>query len=244
MTGKIHSIETFGTVDGPGVRFVVFFQGCPMRCKFCHNPDTWDMEDAQHEMSAEEIIARMERNLPFYKGGGITATGGEPLMQMNFLTELFRLAKSLGIHTALDTSGFGFKNEPKIRAKFDTLLALTDLVMLDIKHASEDAHKALTGHSGESAKEFARYLSERGHKMRIRHVLIPNITDDDEQLLALGKFIGTLRGIEKIEVLPYHKLGVVKYEQLGIPYPLSGTPALTDADAKRALEIIKSACNG
>lgn len=241
MTGKIHSIETFGTVDGPGVRFVVFFQGCPLRCRYCHNPDTWDIRNAPLELSAEEVMAKMLRNLPFYKSGGITASGGEPLMQIEFLTELFTLAKENGIHTALDTSGFGFDGSSDAKEKFDTLLAVTDLVMLDIKHADEDGHIALTGTSGENAKALARYLSSIGKPMRIRHVLIKDITDKDGQLRALGRFLAPFHNIEKIEVLPYHKLGIAKYESLGIPYTLSDSPQLTNSDAARALKIINEA---
>ena len=239
MIGKLHSIETFGTVDGPGVRFVVFFQGCPMRCKFCHNPDTWDINRASLSLTADEVLERMVRNLPFYKSGGITATGGEPLMQIDFLTELFTLAKEKGIHTALDTSGIGFSRKAEVIEKFDKLLSVTDLVMLDIKHIDEGEHISLTGKSGESVKDFARYLSEIGKPTRIRHVLIPGITDSDEYLMRLGKFVGELKSLEKVEVLPYHKLGLAKYENLGIPYPLAGTPAFTDADAKRALAVIE-----
>ena len=239
MIGKLHSIETFGTVDGPGVRFVVFFQGCPMRCKFCHNPDTWDISRAPLLLSADEVIEKMVRNLPFYKSGGITATGGEPLMQIDFLIELFTLAKEKGIHTVLDTSGAGFHRTPEVLEKFNGLLSVVDLVMLDIKHIDESEHVALTSASSESAKSLALYLSEIGKPTRIRHVLIPGITDNDEYLMRLGKFVRKLGSLEKIEVLPYHKLGIAKYENLGIPYPLADTPALTDADAKRALAVIE-----
>ena len=241
MEGKLHSIETFGTVDGPGVRFVVFFQGCPMRCKFCHNPDTWEIKNAPLSQSADEVIAKMTRNLPFYKSGGITATGGEPLMQIDFLTELFTLAKESGIHTALDTSGAGFDRSEETLKKFDKLLSVTDLVMLDIKHASEEEHISLTGRSGKSAKDFARYLSEKGIPLRIRHVLIPGITDKEDQLMALGKFLSSLGNPPKIEILPYHKLGLAKYENLGIPYSLKNTPAASEADARAALSVIEKA---
>ena len=184
IKGKIHSIETFGTVDGPGVRFVVFFQGCPMRCLYCHNPDTWHLSDFQAEYSAGELIEKMKRNLPFYKTGGITATGGEPLMQIEFLTELFRLAKDEGIHTCLDTSGITFSEDSETLSKFDTLIGLTDLVMLDIKHIDSEKHKELTGKSNEAPLSFANYLRKRGTLMRVRHVLIPGYTDAPEQLRA------------------------------------------------------------
>ena len=230
--GKIHSIETFGTVDGPGVRFVVFFQGCPMRCAYCHNPDTWEM-DGGTEVSAEELITRLNRNRAFYKTGGITATGGEPLLQIDFLIELFELAKKEGIHTCLDTSGILFPLE-----QIDRLLAVTDLVMLDIKHIRDEEHRALTGHSNANVLAFARYLAKKNIPVRIRHVVVPGITFEEEELLELGRFLGTLPNLEKLEVLPYHSMGKVKYDSLGIDYRLKDTPQLTKAEAKEAEELI------
>ena len=238
--GKIHSIETFGTVDGPGVRFVVFFQGCPMRCQYCHNPDTWLMEDGQ-EMSTTEILSRMERNISFYKTGGITVTGGEPMLQIEFLTELFTGAKERGIHTCLDTSGIMFQNEPEQMAKIDKLLAVTDLVMLDIKHIESDAHKKLTGHNNDNILAFARYLDQIGKPVWIRHVVVPGITFDEKELTELGKFLATLSNMEKLEVLPYHAMGKVKYDNLGIDYVLKNTPQLTKPQAKEAEAIIRAA---
>lgn len=230
--GKIHSIETFGTVDGPGVRFVVFFQGCPMRCAYCHNPDTWEM-DGGTEVSAEELIVRLNRNRAFYKTGGITATGGEPLMQIDFLIELFELAKKEGINTCLDTSGILFPME-----QIDRLLAVTDLVMLDIKHIRDEEHRALTGHSNANVLAFARYLAGKNIPVRIRHVVVPGITFEERELLELGSFIGTLPNLEKLEVLPYHSMGKVKYDSLGIDYRLKDTPQLTKAEAKEAEKLI------
>ena len=238
--GKIHSIETFGTVDGPGVRFVVFFQGCPMRCLYCHNPDTWEFSHAKHELSADEILERMTRNMPFYKTGGITATGGEPLMQIDFLTELFEKAHKAGIHTCLDTSGITFSRDEAVLVKFNTLLAVTDLVMLDIKHICADAHKRLTSHSNDSVLDFAHYLNEIAKPTRIRYVLVPGYTDGEDELEALGKFIKELKYLEKLEILPYHELGKVKYEALGLPYPLEGTKVPTEKDIERALSIINA----
>ena len=241
MTGNIHSIETFGTVDGPGVRFVVFFEGCPMRCLYCHNPDTW-VPGAGTQYTASALLARMLRNRAFYGTGGITATGGEPLMQLDFLIALFEEAKKNGIHTCLDTSGVMFHagNGENLK-KFDRLLAATDLVMLDIKHIDEDKHRALTGHGNANILAFARYLSEKNVPTRVRYVLVPGYTDEKDDLLRLGTFLGELCSIEKIEVLPYHTLGKAKYENLGIPYPLGNTHEATQGDAKAALEIIKSA---
>ena len=239
MTGKIHSFESFGTVDGPGVRFVVFFQGCPMRCLYCHNPDTWT-PDAGTEYTAEQIVEKIERNMPFYTTGGLTATGGEPMIQLDFLIELFTLAKSKGINTCLDTSGVMFdRNNSERMEKIDRLLEVCDLVMLDIKHIDDNEHKKLTGHSNKNILDFARYLDEKNVQMRIRHVIVPNITDNREELFKLGRFLKPFRDIEKIETLPYHTLGKVKYENLGLDYPLGDTPQLTESDAEKALEIIR-----
>lgn len=235
--GKIHSIETFGTVDGPGVRFVVFFQGCPMRCQYCHNPDTWHMEDGR-EMEAEEILSRMERNRSFYKTGGITATGGEPMLQLEFLTELFTKAKERGIHTCLDTSGIMFPGKPE---EIDRLLAVTDLVLLDIKHMESEAHRTLTGHDNANILAFARYLDEKKKPVWIRHVVVPGITFEEEELRKLGGFLATFSNVEKLEVLPYHALGKVKYDNLGMDYVLKDTPQLTKEQAKQAEQLIREA---
>ncbi len=237
--GYIHSIETFGTVDGPGVRFVVFFQGCPMRCQYCHNPDTWNMADGK-EKSVDEILAMFERNRSFYKTGGITATGGEPMMQMDFLLELFTKAKEKDIHTCLDTSGIMFVEDRDSDAfkKIEKLMMVTDLVMLDIKHIEDESHKKLTGHSNEKILTFARYLDEIKKPVWIRHVVVPGITYKEEPLKKLGAFLKTLSNVEKLEVLPYHTLGENKYENLGIEYPLKGVPQLTKEEAKEAEDII------
>lgn len=243
MNGYIHSFESFGTVDGPGVRFVVFFQGCPMRCLYCHNPDTWTANTGK-QYSAEQIIERLERNRTFYTTGGITATGGEPMLQLDFLIELFTLAKSKGIHTCLDTSGIMFNPDDEERMKkIDRLVSVCDLVMLDIKHIDDDEHRKLTSQSNVNILKFAEYLNEKNVKMRIRHVIVPDITDKREELIALGKFLKPFTNLEKIETLPYHTLGKVKYENLGIDYPLGDLRQLTETDAKTALEIIKEGMN-
>ena len=227
MLGKIHSLESFGTVDGPGTRFVVFVQGCPMRCAYCHNPDTWEM-NAGTPMEPSYIIEQYERNAPFYQnGGGITVTGGEPLMQIDFLIELFTLAKERGIHTCLDTSGIAFNpdNAP-LMEKFDRLMPLTNLVMLDIKHIDPEKHKELCLQPNTNILKFAAYLNEKGVDMWIRHVVVPGLTDDDVYLEKLGYFIGQFHNLKALDVLPYHTMGENKYEKLGIEYRLKGVPAM------------------
>ena len=227
MKGRIHSLESFGTVDGPGVRFVVFVQGCPMRCAYCHNPDTWEM-NAGTEMEPAYIIEQYERNKSFYKGGGITVTGGEPLMQVDFLIELFTLAKEKNIHTCIDSSGIAYKktSSPEWLAKLDHLMTLTDLVMLDIKHIDPEKHIELTSQPNEGILAFAEYLNEKKVDMWIRHVVVPTITDDDKYLYQLGYFIGQFTNLKALDVLPYHTMGETKYEKLGIEYKLKGIPAM------------------
>ena len=238
MDGFIHSVESFGTVDGPGLRFVVFCQGCPMRCKYCHNPDTWEVGKGTR-MSAQELIDQYERNKAFYTRGGITVTGGEPLMQIDFLLELFTLAKEKGIHTCIDTSGAVYREgESAYNRKLDALMKLTDLVMLDIKHIDELAHRELTGMSNGGVLAFARYLESRGVDLWIRHVLVPGITDDEDALARLGAFIGGLKNLKALDVLPYHTMGEAKYQQLGIGYPLEGVPPASKDQAQRAREVI------
>ena len=238
MKGYIHSLETFGTVDGPGIRFVVFFQGCPMRCAYCHNPDTWEMGEGTL-MEAGDIVEKVVRNIEFYADGGITATGGEPLMQMDFLIELFYLAKQKGIHTTLDTSGITFTDE--LKDKFDELMKVTDLVLLDIKHMDPKAHIELTGQKSDNVFAFAEYLKQIAKPVWIRHVVVPGITFNEEELTALGKYLKTLTNMEKLEVLPYHSMGKVKYDNLGMKYKLIDTPQLTKDEAKQAENMIQKA---
>lgn len=221
MIGKIHSLESFGTVDGPGTRFVVFTKGCPMRCLYCHNPDTWDQTGAI-EMDTKYILEQYHRNESFYmNGGGITVTGGEPLVQIDFVTELFEECKKEGIHTCLDTSGIMFNpDNPEMMAKHDRLMKVTDLVMLDIKHIDNEHHKKLTSQQNTNILKFAFYLQEKGVDMWIRHVVVPGITDDDKYLYDLGYFLGQFHNLRALDALPYHDMGKVKYEKLGIEYPL------------------------
>ncbi|MBQ7054745.1 MAG: pyruvate formate lyase-activating protein [Oscillospiraceae bacterium] len=238
MKGYVHSRETFGTVDGPGIRYVLFLQGCPMRCKYCHNPDTWKTNTGE-EVSADEIIREYKKNREFYKNGGITVTGGEPMLQIEFVTELFRLAKAENIHTCIDTSGVTFTpDNAEYLNKVDELLSFTDLIMLDIKHINPDIHKELTGHRNENILQFAEYVSEKGIPLWIRHVIVPGITDDRDALIALGEFIGKLKTLRALDVLPYHTLGIPKYKKLGITYPLKGMRDANADDVKRAKERI------
>ena len=241
MNGFVHSTESFGTVDGPGVRFVVFLQGCPMRCQYCHNPDTWKMNTGAVR-SAQSLIKDYERNAAFYKKGGITVTGGEALMQIDFLLELFQLAKQKNIHTCLDTSGVTYRpGASSYNEKLDELMKVTDLVMLDIKHIDPEGHKTLTGHDNANILAFARYLEEKQIPVWIRHVVVPGITDDEALLTRLGTFLGTLSNIKALDVLPYHIMGITKYEQLGIPYPLEGVPPATKDQAANAKKVILAA---
>lgn len=235
MKGRIHSTESFGTVDGPGIRFVVFFQGCPMRCKYCHNPDTWDFSGGT-ERTAEDLMREYDSYKEFLKSGGITATGGEPLAQPEFLAELFRLAKEKGVHTCLDTSA-GVYN-PDSHEKIDEVLKYTDLVMLDIKHIDNDCHKELTGIGNRNVLAFAEHIRDLGIPVWIRHVVVPNITDKYEELFALGEYLSTLTNLKALDVLPYHDMAKPKYAELGIEYPLGDTPPLTKEEALKARNTI------
>ena len=235
MTGRIHSLESFGTVDGPGIRYVVFTQGCPMRCIYCHNPDTWDPNGGR-EVTVEEILSEFNANRDFYAKGGITVTGGEPLLQMDFLTELFKQAKSQGNHTCIDTSGITFN--PQNTEKMDTLMSYTDLVMLDIKHIDNEEHIKLTGKSNTNILQFAKYLEEQKIPLWVRHIIVEGITDKPEYLTRLGRFIGSLKNLSALDVLPYHTMGVNKYKELGIPYKLEGVPALPLSEAVKAKQYI------
>ncbi|WP_019533869.1 pyruvate formate-lyase-activating protein [Paenibacillus ginsengihumi] len=235
--GRIHSADTFGTVDGPGIRFVLFMQGCAMQCGYCHNPDTWNTQGGM-AASVDDILAEIEPYVPYYRrsGGGITVTGGEPTLQAPFVARLFAECKRRwGLHTALDSSGFCDPNH------VDELIALTDLVLLDLKQLNPERHLALTGRPNDRTLAFARWLSERGKPVWIRHVLIPGVTDDPSDLTALGKFVGTLRNVAKLELLPYHRMGVYKWEQLGKAYPLEGIRTADDKDLQRARRLVEAA---
>lgn len=220
MIGHIHSTESFGAADGPGVRFIVFMQGCHMRCRYCHNPDTWKM-DGGDEVTADEILKRALRFKPYWgKDGGITISGGEPLLQIEFVIELFKKAKELGINTCIDTAGNPFTKEEPFFSKFEELMKYTDLLLLDLKEINPARHKDLTGFDNSNIIEMAKYLSEINKPVWIRHVLVPEYSDFDEDLDALGDFIDTLSNVDRVEILPYHTLGKFKWENLGIPYTL------------------------
>ncbi|SET59236.1 pyruvate formate lyase activating enzyme [Oceanobacillus limi] len=237
--GRIHSVETCGTLDGPGIRYVLFMQGCLLRCQFCHNPDTWKMGDGK-EVTVEEVMTDIKAYLPFFKatGGGVTISGGEPLLHTKFLVELFKELKKHGIHTTIDTSGGCFSRSPSFIRLLDELLLLTDLVLLDLKQIDPSKHKALTGMSNEHILDFASYLAEKQIPVWVRHVLVPGKSDFDEDLINLSDFIQTLPNIERVEVLPYHKLGVYKWEALGYDYPLKDTEPPTTERITNAEAIL------
>ncbi|MCQ2055225.1 MAG: pyruvate formate-lyase-activating protein [Fibrobacter sp.] len=255
--GYVNKLESFGSVDGPGIRFVVFLQGCPMRCKFCHNPETWKFaapsEPAMDhtgamKVTAEELFAKAIR----YKGywgidGGITVSGGEPLMQLDFLIEFFTLAKTAGVHTCIDTSGVNFTRDTGVPQtakttfeKFQKLLAVTDLLLVDIKHIDAGVHKELTGHDNANIIDFFRYLDEIHKPIWIRHVLVPGISDNDEALIRTRDFIRTLHNVERVDVLPYHAFALGKYAELGIDYALKDTLSPTAERVQNANEILET----
>lgn len=238
ILGSIHSVESFGSADGPGVRYIIFLKGCQMRCKYCHNPDTWAGKNVEKQ-TADEVLEKALRYRNYWgKNGGITVSGGEALLQLDFLIDLFKKAKLQNVHTTIDTSGSPFTREEPFFSKFNELMKYTDLFMLDIKHIDDEAHKELTGKTNVNILDMAKYLSDNGKAMWIRQVLVPGITDSDEQLTKLKEFIDTLKTVERVEVLPYHTLGVFKWEQLGLPYGLKDVEPPTKEQVDRAKEIL------
>ncbi len=238
IKGKIHSTESFGAADGPGIRFIVFFKGCNMRCKYCHNPDTWYGSEFK-EVDSDELINTALRYKSYWgENGGITASGGEPLLQIDFLCELFRKAKQKGIHTTLDTAGQPFSYDKAFLEKFDELMKYCDLVMLDIKEFNPSRHQELTGQKNDNILKMAKYLSNMGKPMWIRYVLVPENTDFDEDLTALSAFLKSLKTVEKVEVLPYHTLGVFKWENLGLDYKLKEINPPRDERIENAKKIL------
>ena len=235
---RVHSVESFGSVDGPGIRFVIFLKGCAMRCQYCHNPDTWDRAGGNLR-SVDDVLSQALRYRSYWgEKGGITVSGGEALLQIQPLTELFHKAKDLGINTCLDTSAQPFSRKDGRFSAFEALMKYTDLVLLDIKHIDNDAHKRLTGWENENILDCARYLSDIHKPVWIRHVLVPGINDDDESLHKLRSFIDTLSNVERVEMLPYHALGVYKWEQLGIPYKLTDVKPPTKESVLHARKIL------
>ena len=238
IKGYVHSLETFGLVDGPGVRFVVFLGGCKLRCKFCHNPDTWKQKG--DEWTAADLYKHIKRYKRYWKNnGGITVSGGEPLLQTEFITQLFTLAKKEGIHTAVDTAGQPFTVEGDDFEAFKALAEVTDLFILDLKMMDPEGHKQLTGFDNANILQMAQWLSDNGKRMWIRHVLVPSVTDDENDLKKMRQFIDSLKTVDRVEVLPYHTLGVSKWEALGITYPLDGVPTPTEEQVQAAKNILE-----
>ena len=237
VLGNIHSVESFGSADGPGVRYIVFLKGCAMRCKYCHNPDTWAGQGEDWQ-TPEEVLNKALRYKNYWKkNGGITVSGGEALLQIDFVTELFRLAKEKGVNTCLDTSGNPFTRQEPFFGKFRKLMEVTDLFMLDIKHMDPAGHRKLTGCDNANILDMARFLSDSGKAMWIRHVLVPGVTDSRESLLALRDFLGTLETVRRAEILPYHTMGQIKWEQMGLPYALDGVRPPSEEEVRRAEEL-------
>lgn len=236
MTGKIHSFESFGAADGPGVRFIVFLHGCPLRCVYCHNPDTWANKKPAMELSPKDVLARALRYRDYWsEKGGITVSGGEPLLQSEFVAELFELAHAEGVTTCLDTSGGSFRRGD---AAIERLIAATDTVLLDIKAFDPLLHREVTGVDNSQILDFARYLSEKGVPVWIRRVIVPGLTDGEDDLRKTGEFIRSLKNVERVEVLPYHDFGVEKWRNLGLKYPLEGVLPADEAAVQRARKFV------
>lgn len=239
LTGFVHSTESFGSVDGPGIRFIVFLQGCRMRCQYCHNPDTWNIGGGI-EMTTDEVLEKALDYQEFWGSkGGITVSGGEPLLQIDFIIELFQKAKEKGVNTALDTCGQPFTYEGPFFERFEELMKYTDLILMDIKHIDRQKHKELTMWPNDSILEMTEYLSNIDKPVWIRHVLVPERSDYDEYLTRLGDYIATLKNVQKVEILPYHKMGVYKYEALGIPYKLEGIDPPTAERVQNARKLLR-----
>lgn len=234
IIGKIHSFESCGTVDGPGLRFIVFMQGCPLRCKYCHNPDTWKMSDAKIHMTSDELLEEVVKYKSFIKNGGITISGGDPLAQAEFVKEIISKCKEEEIHTCIDTSGFFFNDKAK------EVLAEVDLVLLDIKHIDKGGYKELTKVDLEPTLKTAKYLAEIKKPVWIRHVLVPGVTDNDEYLNATAEFCSKLGNVERVEILPFHKFGEFKWEEMGLEYEMADVQAPNKERAENAKSIFKS----
>lgn len=235
MEGKIHSVETFGTVDGPGIRYVIFMQGCQFRCLYCHNPDSWGY-DGGLTMSVDELLHDILKYKYYIEG--ITISGGEPLLQIDFLIELFTKVQAEGLTTCIDTNGGVFGNNTSMINKLDRLLSVTNLVMLDIKHIDDEEHIKLTGVSNKSVLDFAKYLDDKNVDIWLRYVLVPTINDSEETILKWKEFADKLNNVKKIEVLPYHRMAIEKYKQLGLKYPLEDILEPTKEEMKKINTIL------
>lgn len=234
VKGSIDSVETMGLVDGPGIRYVVFLQGCKLRCLFCHNPETWKMEE-KNMTTAEELIDKIKRYKNYFgKEGGVTFSGGDPLCQPEFLLECLKKCKQEGIHTCLDTSGVGCNKE-----LYPEILSYTDLVILDIKAVTPEAYKNMTGYPMKDFSEFLELCQKLEKKLWLRQVIVPGINDTEEYILELKKYIKNIKNVERVELLPYHLYGVEKYKKLGIPYRLDGVPAMKKEDLDKLNQILQ-----
>ena len=239
MQGRIHQLESFGCADGPGSRFIIFFKGCPFRCLYCHNPDTWNFNEGDL-YTAEQLLDEAESCKHYWgKKGGITVSGGEPLSQIDFLLELFTKAKERGITTCIDTSGAPFTTEGEWFTKFEKLMQVTDTLLVDIKHINEEEHIKLTGKTGKNVREMFAYLDKIQKPIWIRHVLVPGITDNDEFLTQTRDFIRTLTNVYRVEILPYHGLATMKYKDLGIDYALKNTESPTAERVENAKKLLE-----
>lgn len=241
VEGYIHSTETFGSVDGPGIRFIIFTQGCAMRCAYCHNADTWSMQDGQR-VSSDELLKKALRYRTYWKkDGGITVSGGEPLLQIDFLLDLFEKAKKEGVHTVIDTSANPFTREEPFFSKFQALMKVTDLLLVDIKHIRNDQHQQLTKQPNQNILDMLQYLNDIKKPIWIRHVLVPTINDSEEDLQALDSFVKTLSNVKRFEVLPYHTLGAYKWDELGYDYLLKGIESPDEELLAHANEVLHTA---
>lgn len=236
MKGRVHSMESMGLVDGPGIRTVVFLQGCNLRCQYCHNPDTWDL-DGGKEMSAQEIVNKVKRFKPYFKDtGGVTFSGGEPLLQKDFLLEMLKLCKAENIHTCVDTAGYA-------KGDFSDILKYIDLILFDIKHEDIDMYKNVTRREQQTSLDFLSQAQKAGVPLWIRHVVVPGLTDDEEHIKKLGEYISTLQNVQKVELLPFHQLGANKYQGLGIKYPLEGVQPMDKELTKKLESMLKISAN-
>lgn len=233
MKGYIHSFETFGTKDGPGIRFVFFMQGCPLRCLYCHNPDTWNMRDAKHELNVSEAFAEVEKVKGFVRGG-VTVSGGEPMLQPEFVSELFRMCQSAGMHTAIDTSGF------VLNEKVKDVLDVTDLVLLDIKHIDPQKYLTLTGKPLHPTLSFIEYLAKIEKPVWLRYVLVPQYSDNEQDLHKWAKYVSGFKNVERVDILPFHQMGIHKWQQMGVEYKLTDIKPPSAEDVKRVEDIFKS----